>query len=611
MASSLHLKKGAIPTIRDASAVQSASTSHAVPSTSTVVMPQRVHVGCQTESITLASTGTQLSMKTLQPHVKSTGTQTEVKTTDVGVSTIVPDLPWSSMPTKPSLLQPHLSLVEDEDEESSVEASSSFVAPELQDSTYNPEESVTLLTKSTDESEDPSTTHGEPLSTHKIRKLLVFETCLMELFEKRPVCSRVCDIKKNIRGTFFAIVQRCPHCLYQRRWKSQPVIGHSTPAGNLQLSAAIYFCGASFFNVQKVFKAMQLQIHSYKQFRVHCCSFIEPAVLHKWKTDQAAILQRLSQDGSAILGGDMRADSPGHSAKYGSYTLMDLNNNNVIDIQLVQNNEVGGSTNMEKEGLKRSLKVMEDSGIKLDCIVSDRHPQIQKFLTDAKITQYYDVWHFEKASSTSGPERTAKWTSVINHLQDIHTHDDPLYPKCSHAPRVSKDKEKWLKAGTPVLYKLEKLFTGKRVLKDVSKLSPHHQTSSLEAYHSVVIRFVPKSVPFPFLGMLCRLYLSALHYNENSDCPQKQADGKPCFKLYWPRARGGTCTVKPLKEDPTYNYVDELMHLVFDVVFHDPAPFVSQLKQIPVPEPLCSQYDRPVKEDVVARFVSRFNRGAS
>lgn len=57
---------------------------------------------------------------------------------------------------------------------------------------------------------------------------------------------------------------------------------------------------------------MQLQIHSYKQFRVHCCSFIEPAVLHKWKTDQAAILQRLSQDGSAILGGDMRADSPGN-----------------------------------------------------------------------------------------------------------------------------------------------------------------------------------------------------------------------------------------------------------------------------------------------------------
>ncbi|XP_049440380.1 uncharacterized protein LOC125893646 [Epinephelus fuscoguttatus] len=215
------------------------------------------------------------------------------------------------------------------------------------------------------------------------------------------------------------------------------------------------------------------------------------------------------------------------------------------------------------------------------------------------------------ASSTSGPERIAKWTSVMNHLQDIHIHDDPLYPKCDHAPRVSKDKEKWLNAGTPALYKFEKLFTGKRVLKDVAKLSPHHQTSSLEAYHSVVIRFVPKSVVFPFLGMLCRLYSSAMHYNENAERPQKQADGKPVFKLHWPKAKEGTCTVKPLKEDPTFNYVDELMDLVFDVVFVDPAPYVSQLKQIPVPELLCSQYDRPEKEDVVARYVSRFNRGVT
>lgn len=79
------------------------------------------------------------------------GTQTtEVKTTDVGVSTVARDPPWSSTPTKPSMLQSHLNLMEDEDEESSVEVSSSFVAPEPQDSTYNPEESVTVLTKSTD-----------------------------------------------------------------------------------------------------------------------------------------------------------------------------------------------------------------------------------------------------------------------------------------------------------------------------------------------------------------------------------------------------------------------------------------------------------------------------
>lgn len=57
---------------------------------------------------------------------------------------------------------------------------------------------------------------------------------------------------------------------------------------------------------------------------------------------------------------------------------------------------------------------------------------------------------------------------------------------------------------TPALYKLEKLFTGKRVQKDVAKLSSHHQTTSLEAFHSVIIWFVPKTMVIPFLGMLCR-----------------------------------------------------------------------------------------------------------
>ena len=39
---------------------------------------------------------------------------------------------------------------------------------------------------------------------------------------------------------------------------------------------------------------------------------------------------------SLSVGGDGRADSPGHSAKYGSYGLIDLDTNKVIHVQLVQ-----------------------------------------------------------------------------------------------------------------------------------------------------------------------------------------------------------------------------------------------------------------------------------
>ena len=42
-----------------------------------------------------------------------------------------------------------------------------------------------------------------------------------------------------------------------------------------------------------------------------------------------------------------------------------------------QSNEVGGSYHMEKEGLRTSVALLEEGGINLDCIVTDRHPQFK------------------------------------------------------------------------------------------------------------------------------------------------------------------------------------------------------------------------------------------
>lgn len=45
----------------------------------------------------------------------------------------------------------------------------------------------------------------------------------------------------------------------------------------------------------------------------------------------------LSTDKSrVVLGGDGRCYSPGYSAKYCSYSLIDLESNKIIDVQLVQ-----------------------------------------------------------------------------------------------------------------------------------------------------------------------------------------------------------------------------------------------------------------------------------
>lgn len=78
--------------------------------------------------------------------------------------------------------------------------------------------------------------------------------------------------------------------------------------------------------------------------------------------EQKTLLEKAKQSGKAVvLGGDMRADSPGHCAKYGSYTMMSLDDNRVVDIQLVQSNEVGASSRMELEGFKRSINYLEST----------------------------------------------------------------------------------------------------------------------------------------------------------------------------------------------------------------------------------------------------------
>lgn len=60
--------------------------------------------------------------------------------------------------------------------------------------------------------------------------------------------------------------------------------------------------------------------------------------------------------------------------------MMDLKANRVIDIQLVRSNEVGNSQQMEKEGLERCLSLLEERGVVVQSLVTDRHTGIQKFM---------------------------------------------------------------------------------------------------------------------------------------------------------------------------------------------------------------------------------------
>ena len=55
-----------------------------------------------------------------------------------------------------------------------------------------------------------------------------------------------------------------------------------------------------------------------------------------WRRQQTALLDALKEKGKPlVLAGDGRADSPGHCAKYGSYTFVELTRK-VVHFQLIQ-----------------------------------------------------------------------------------------------------------------------------------------------------------------------------------------------------------------------------------------------------------------------------------
>ena len=62
-----------------------------------------------------------------------------------------------------------------------------------------------------------------------------------------------------------------------------------------------------------------------------------------------------TEDRDLVFCADGRADSPGHSAKRGPYSMIELEVNCVIDVQLAQSNECGRRYHMEKEGLSQSI----------------------------------------------------------------------------------------------------------------------------------------------------------------------------------------------------------------------------------------------------------------
>ena len=103
------------------------------------------------------------------------------------------------------------------------------------------------------------------------------------------------------------------------------------------LSSAILFSGSTPEQSLRMFKFMKCAAISIRTFHNHQQSFLLPAIDSIWSGHQFNVIEELKAlQKPLVIGGDGRADSPGHSAKYGLYTLLDLEHKLILDMQLVQ-----------------------------------------------------------------------------------------------------------------------------------------------------------------------------------------------------------------------------------------------------------------------------------
>ena len=561
----------------------------------------------------------------------SKGCQFKVKTRDIGCQCEIIKAPvneYDNMDTD-----------SDSDPEQYMEETDPEWTPEYQ---INDSEDETSIESDTEVEEVDEILRSD-ISPESERKFIVFESCLVALLSVCVICSLPCKVVLQYAKGSFAVIQQLCSKGHSRTWATQPMHG-TLPQGNLQLAAGILFSGSSPVKVINMLKHINVLSIVYRTYNLIQSHYLLPAIFHVWKSEQEMLLTNLQSSSKKLtLGGDGRCDSPGHSAKYGSYSVLDLDINKVIEMELVQSNEVSSSNAMELEGLKRCLANLDKYDLEIKSLTTDRHRGVQKYLRESRpsIIHYYDVWHLAKkiyrkllalakksgylvlkgwakaisnhlywcASSSQGNQELVreKWQSIGNHVANIHEGHGALFPRCLHGDIDDRD---WVVQGSRAHKGLLLILNNKVLLKDVGKLSPSGQTSSVESYHSVLCFFAPKMVHYFFPTMKARLILATLHFNENSDRAQaRNQRGELLWSISYPKYKEGG-TVKEVKVAASFEYVKKLNKMVQKLRGQFPsykkAKELSEKFCTDKPSPLTANVQKQNKGELVASHVTRF-----
>ena len=160
-------------------------------------------------------------------------------------------------------------------------------------------------------------------------------------------------------------------------WRSQPRPSNFYE-GNILSAASILFSANTFSKIKKYFELACISFMSHTSYYNLQRDYLFGVANEDWVNEEKEVVSKIYQPHPCVFSGDRRCESPGHNAKYLTYTFLERSINKIVAMSLTQFTECGNSNKMEKYGFQKVFYDMEVRDVNIKQITTDRHVQIRK-----------------------------------------------------------------------------------------------------------------------------------------------------------------------------------------------------------------------------------------
>ncbi|XP_055999261.1 uncharacterized protein LOC125649364 [Ostrea edulis] len=412
---------------------------------------------------------------------------------------------------------------------------------------------------------------------------LVYKRCLLKLANthidykcKVKGCNSPISLRTGNIGSALYIFWECTQKHLAHKWCSQPLLNRRLHGGDLQIASAILTSGNNYAKVKLFADFLKLYFPSISKFSAIQRTYLIPTINTFWREEQLGTVESL-QGQEIIALGDGRNDSPGHSAQYCTYSIMDNSSKKIISIITMDKRETGKkSTNMEKGCFLKAMEDLRDNGVVVAEVVTDAHLQIGAVMKNRfpEIKHSHDIWHAAKnlGKKVVAAGQSKECRPLLEWSRDIINH---FWHACSLATDVDSFMVCFFYIATnwggPPDETAKTEAPSKAVYADrgLNFATHRRSTAELETFNNLILMYCGKRFAFSPPVYRARSQLAALDYNNNVDrMVKRNLDGTVQQHRTFNK-KSGRWSVTPVKVEKSYRHVDIIMERVVAARLND------------------------------------------